>query len=65
MIGGLGHLTINFPLYVGHLNTIFVQGVGNLTTKFQKAYAQWYIDTDISQHTPYQGFSVTGYIMNR
>ena len=23
------------------------------------------IDTDISQHTPYQGFSVTGYIMNR
>jgi hypothetical protein len=22
-------------------------------------------DTDISQHTPYQGFSVTGYIMNR
>jgi hypothetical protein len=21
--------------------------------------------TDISQHTPYQGFSVTGYIMNR
>jgi hypothetical protein len=22
-------------------------------------------DTDIPQHTPYQGFSVTGYIMNR
>jgi hypothetical protein len=22
-------------------------------------------DTDISQHTPYQGFSVTGYIVNR
>jgi hypothetical protein len=21
--------------------------------------------TDISQHTPYQGFSVTGYIVNR
>jgi hypothetical protein len=36
MIGGLGHLTINFPLYVGHLNSIFVLGVGNLTTKFQK-----------------------------
>jgi hypothetical protein len=35
-LGGLGHLTINFPLYVGHLNSIFVLGVGNLTTKFQK-----------------------------
>jgi hypothetical protein len=22
-------------------------------------------DTDISQHTPFQGFSVTGYIVNR
>jgi hypothetical protein len=22
------------------------------------------IDTDIAQHTPYQGFSVTGYIVN-
>jgi hypothetical protein len=22
-------------------------------------------DTDIAQHTPYQGFSVTGYIVNR
>ena len=51
MIGGLGHLTINFPLYVGHLNTIFVLGVGHLTTKFQKAYAQGYIDTLIFHST--------------
>ena len=31
--------------------------------KYYIAYTD--TDTDISQHTPYQGFSVTGYIMNR
>jgi hypothetical protein len=34
MIQGLGHLTINFLLYVGHLNSIFILGLGNLTPTF-------------------------------
>ena len=36
---GICHLTINFSLYVEHLNSVFglvLLGVGNLTTKFQK-----------------------------
>jgi hypothetical protein len=31
----------------------------------QMSAIMYYTDTDIAQHTPYQGFSVTGYIMNR
>jgi hypothetical protein len=55
--GGGGYLGKGGGLYkiAGfHKSTIVQQMVVNL---------QLY--TDISQHTPYQGFSVTGYIMNR
>ena len=40
-------------------------GIEPAALRFRCSNQPSYRQTDISQHTPYRGFSVTGYIMNR